>query len=157
MTQTTAQKPPPKFPSWMLDLQVFLLRRNIIKGMNNALMVITTTGRKSGKRFSRPIGYTRDGNDIITFSSVRGGRYSNWYENVLANKMATLEVQGQKIEVRGEPITDPEALRYALSVYKQASPNMFERFFGVSPDAPFEEQLVKVKNNVRFMRFTPVK
>lgn len=151
------QKAPPKIPKWLLAVQVWLLRRNIIRSFNETLMVITTTGRKSGKRFSLPIGYIRDGSDILTFSSIRGGRYSNWYENVLANKTATLEVQGQSYEMQGEPITDQEGLRHTLTVYKQNKPKMFERFFGVSPDAPFEEQAETSKKYVRFMRFIPVK
>jgi hypothetical protein len=148
---------PPALMKFALKVQVFLLRRNFIKGMNKALMVITTTGRKSGKHFALPIGYVRDGSDILTFSLLRDGRRSNWYENVLVNKTATLEIQGQKIEMRGEPITDPDGLRYTLTRYKEAAPSLFERFFGFPPETPIEEQLEKIKGNVRFMRFTPVK
>lgn len=142
---------------WMLNLQVSILRLNLIKRFNKALMVITTTGRKSGKKFSRPIGYVRDGDDILTFSLIRDGRRSNWYENVLVNKTATLEVQGKKLEMRGTPITDPAELPHVIEVYKAQAAMIFERFFGISPDAPIETQLEVIPQNARFMRFTSVK
>jgi hypothetical protein len=96
---------------------------------------------------------------VLTFNSIRGGRKSNWYENVLANKTATLEIQGQKMDARGEPIDTSNAddYRHVLTVYKNRAPDMFERFFGVAPDAPIEQQMEIVKQNARFMRFTPVK
>jgi hypothetical protein len=67
---------------------------------------------------------------------LRDGRRSNWYENVLVNKTATLEIQGQKIEMRGEPINDPDGLCYTLTRYKEAAPSLFKRFFGFPPDIP---------------------
>ena len=46
---------PPYQPKWILQFQVFLLRHRLMGPMNRQFMVITTTGRKSGRRHSVPI------------------------------------------------------------------------------------------------------
>ena len=51
-------------------MQTFLLRHNWIGGMSNFIMVITTSGRKSGKQYSTPIGYIYDGDDLISLPSL---------------------------------------------------------------------------------------
>jgi deazaflavin-dependent oxidoreductase (nitroreductase family) len=154
MTQTTpANNPPPRMAKWILNLQVGLLRARIIPPLNKALMVLTTTGRKSGKQHSIPIGYIPDGDTILTFNI---GGQSNWYKNVLANGNATLEISGEKIAARGEPLTAPHEIRRAIDVYRQKqSAGMFERFFGVSPTADPEEQMRIIAGRIRFVRFHP--
>ena len=50
---------------WMLGLQVAMLRRNWMGGMGNFVMVITTTGRRSGRPIATPIGYVRDNDSYL--------------------------------------------------------------------------------------------
>ncbi|MDX1992043.1 MAG: nitroreductase family deazaflavin-dependent oxidoreductase [bacterium] len=154
--QNQPQTPPPSFPRWLLKVQVFLLRRGWIKGLNKNLMVITTTGRKSGKEYSVPIGYLRPGgefaNDVLAFN-IGGG--SNWYRNVSASGRASLEIMGQKIAARGEPVTDPAEQMKIIHAYKQNQPWALKRFFGASADAPGSE-LMKINDRIKFMRFRPM-
>jgi len=153
MAEAHAVQTPPKMPKWMLNAQVFLLRRKLMGPMNKQLMVITPIGRKSGKRYSVPIGFIHDGNTILTFNV---GGTSNWYKNVLANPVATLEIEGKTIEARGEPIKDPQQIAKVYDTYRREQPSIFKRFFGASPDTPTAE-LMKLGERVVFMRFTPIK
>lgn len=139
----------PRIPKWVLRLQVFLLRRQWMGSGNRQLMVITTTGRKSGQPYSVPVGFARDGRDILAFSV---GGASNWYKNVLANGRATLDIEGKTLPVRAEPADNPDALYDALMVFKRERPGWFPRFFGTSADAPTDE-LMRIGERVQFMRF----
>ena len=131
---------------------VFLLRRNWMGSASNIIMVITTTGRKSGKLFTVPIGYQRDGDTIIAFTV---GGISNWYKNVAQNPLVTLEIKKKVYPMRGVYVTDSQEIRQILEVYKREQPNMLPRFFGIPSDSNGDD-LMKAAEKIRFVRFSPV-
>ena len=126
----------------------FLLRRGWMGALSDIVMVITTIGRKSGKRYSIPIGYLRDGNDFIALTSENA---SNWFRNVLANGEATLEIKKEKFEVRGELITD-EAERQRIFKMYQQNERYFKSNFGLELNSP-ESELQAALAKRRFIRF----
>lgn len=131
---------------------MFLLRRNWMGPAGNIIMIITTTGRKSGKRISTPIGYQWDSDTVVGFNA-RG--ISNWYKNIAHNPLVTLEIKKKTYQMRAVYVTDTNEIRQILELYKREQPNMLERFFGVSAEAT-GDQLMKAAENVRFVRFHPV-
>jgi deazaflavin-dependent oxidoreductase (nitroreductase family) len=147
-----ATQTPPNIPKWLLNAQTFLLKRNLMGPAGNVLMVITTTGRKSGKKFSTPIGYVQDNRMYYGFNL---GGHANWYKNAMANPRVTLNIKGKPIEATVEPIITDDELLHVLNIYKQKVPNQLERFFGVSKDATGAE-LLKAKERVVFVRFRPL-
>jgi len=153
MTRTTAA---PRRASALarasFALQAFLLRRNLLGPAGDQLMVITTAGRKSGKRFSTPIAYAVDGRDYLAFS--RGGG-SNWYHNALASRRAALNVRGRDFDVDVQPIIDDEEVLRVLDIYKRERPGLFKRFIGVPIDGDREAWL-KARETCKFVRFRPI-
>lgn len=153
----TGMKPkyekPPYQPKWMLRLQVFLLRRRLFPWLSKQCLVITTTGRKSGRQFSVPIGYARDGESYLTFNA--GGK-ANWYQNALANPRVALVIDGHAVAAQAEPVPvdTPEQLGSVLDVYRRERPGLIEDFFSVAPDTPVEA-LMEIGKYVVFMRFRP--
>jgi len=151
MTQITFTAPPPKVNSrakFALGFMAFLLRRGWMGPASDMLMVITTTGRKSGKRHSIPIGYIRDGEDIVVLSSKNP---SNWFRNVLANGKATLEIKKEKFDARGELITD-EAERQRIFAIHKLNTKYFKANFKVELDSP-ENVLQEALADRIFIRF----
>jgi deazaflavin-dependent oxidoreductase (nitroreductase family) len=63
------------------------------------LLILTTTGAKSGERRESPLVYSRDGDDIVVVAS-KGGAPSHpaWYHNIVANPRVTVEVDGAGFE-----------------------------------------------------------
>jgi deazaflavin-dependent oxidoreductase (nitroreductase family) len=57
------------------------------------LLLLTTTGAKSGRLRTSPLGYLRDGDRILVFAS-NGGQpeHPAWYRNLLANPVVTVEI-----------------------------------------------------------------
>lgn len=57
------------------------------------LLLLTTTGAKSGQRRTTPTMYLRDGNRLLIFAS-KGGAPSHpaWYHNLITHPQVTVEV-----------------------------------------------------------------
>jgi deazaflavin-dependent oxidoreductase (nitroreductase family) len=60
-------------------------------------LLLTTTGRKSGKQYTTPLIYTFDGNDPVIVAS-QGGTPDNpdWYLNLVANPHVDVQIKGEK-------------------------------------------------------------
>jgi deazaflavin-dependent oxidoreductase (nitroreductase family) len=65
------------------------------------LLLLTTTGAKSGQPRTIPLVYTTDGDRIVVIAS-NGGAHTHpaWYHNVLANTEVTVELGTEKFEAR---------------------------------------------------------
>ena len=65
------------------------------------LLLLTTTGAKSGLDRTIPLLYTRDGENIVVIAS-KGGEPTNpdWYHNLVANPIVTVELPGDTFRAR---------------------------------------------------------
>jgi deazaflavin-dependent oxidoreductase (nitroreductase family) len=83
------------------------------------MLLLHTTGAKSGQARVNPLVYVPDGDRIIIIAS-KGGAPSNpdWYYNLLANPLVTVEVGDEQFQARATAVTEePERSRlYAKMV-----------------------------------------
>ena len=57
------------------------------------LLLLTTTGAKTGRRLTSPVMYNTDGDRLLIFASKAGAPTNPaWYHNLVANPKVTLEV-----------------------------------------------------------------
>lgn len=64
-------------------------------------MVLTTTGRRTGKPQEVVIGYRKSGDRILVIASANAApKHPAWYLNLLAKPEATVEVGPEKFKVR---------------------------------------------------------
>ncbi len=65
------------------------------------MLLLTTTGAKSGQLRMAPLVYTTDGDRMVIIAS-KGGAPTNpdWYHNLVANPVATVEVGTEKYQAR---------------------------------------------------------
>jgi deazaflavin-dependent oxidoreductase (nitroreductase family) len=139
----------PRLAKTAMAFQAFLLRRNWLGAMGDEIMVITTTGRKTGRTYTTPIGYLRDGTSVIALNPGGG---SNWYKNALKNKQARLEIKGKTYLAQAVPIDDPEERRRVFELYRQERAKRFKLLFGVEANAS-QEELEQALASRRFIRF----
>ena len=68
---------------------------------NVPLLLLTTIGAKSGQSRTTPLAYTTDGNHFIVIAS-KGGAPTNpdWYYNLLANPIVTVERGHERFQAR---------------------------------------------------------
>src|SRR6266545_6701395 len=65
------------------------------------LLLLTTTGAKSGKKRVNPLAFTRDGDNYVVIASKGGSpTHPDWYRNLVANPQVTVEVGTQRFEAR---------------------------------------------------------
>ncbi len=69
-----------------------------LRGM--PILLLTTVGRKTGKRRTTPLMYIRDGETyVITASNSGSARHPSWFHNLQASPQADIELPGQCLEV----------------------------------------------------------
>ena len=67
------------------------------------VLLLTTTGRKSGKERTVPLLYLPDGEDLVVVGSNGGtATHQTWWLNLEQNPEAMVEVGGRKARVRAE-------------------------------------------------------
>lgn len=79
---------------------------------NVSLLLLTSTGAKSGKAHTTPLVYTREGDNIVVIAS-KGGAPTNpaWYHNLVANPEATVELGEETRTVRARAAQGEERER----------------------------------------------
>ena len=76
------------------------------------VLLLNTTGRKSGRRRTTPLLYVKDGEDFVIIASNGGApRHPAWYLNLMANQDATVEVGDREVRVRAEVVGPDEKPR----------------------------------------------
>ncbi len=76
------------------------------------LLLLTTTGAKSGKAFTTPLNYSEDNGRLVLIAS-RGGtpRHPDWYHNLVAHPEVTVELGGEQFRARATTAQEPERTR----------------------------------------------
>ncbi|MDQ3957484.1 MAG: nitroreductase family deazaflavin-dependent oxidoreductase [Actinomycetota bacterium] len=76
---------------------------------SKTVMLLTTTGRKTGRRRQVPVLYLQDGERLWVMASNYGQeRHPGWSANLLANPEATVHVAGEERRVTARPATEEE-------------------------------------------------
>jgi F420H(2)-dependent quinone reductase len=88
------------------------IRRSHLFTGGMLVLVLTTTGRKSGKPRSTPLGYLRDGNSYAVLAANAGSeRAPLWWLNLQAEPRAQVEAEGRRVMVTGRRASDEEDAR----------------------------------------------
>jgi deazaflavin-dependent oxidoreductase (nitroreductase family) len=76
------------------------------------VLLLTTTGAKSGRTLTRPLAYTRDGDRLVVIASFGGGpKNPAWYHNLVAHPEATVEVGSERFRVKATVASGEERQR----------------------------------------------
>jgi deazaflavin-dependent oxidoreductase (nitroreductase family) len=92
------------------------------------MLLLTTTGAKSGRHRITPLVYLPDGDRFVIIASKGGApRHPDWYHNLVAHPDTTIEVGAETIPVTAVEVTGEErdrlyarqaALRPAFAEYE---------------------------------------
>jgi deazaflavin-dependent oxidoreductase (nitroreductase family) len=94
-----------------------------IPGMQrDRLVLVTTTGRRTGQRRTTPMMFHPDGDRLLLIASNMGApRHPEWYLNLEADPHVTVEVGAETYEAMAVPATGDERERL-WSTLKEAYP-----------------------------------
>ncbi len=142
----TGPRTPPKLANQILGA---MLRLPFATPISRAILLLSFTGRKSGKRFTTPVGYQRAGDVVTLFTD------HDWYKNLQAQPQVTLLIAGKTLHgtatvTHGQPdVIDP-----ALWDCVQTSPAA-ARAYGVTSDA--QGKLDRASATAAARRFTMIR
>lgn len=72
-------------------------------------LLLTTTGRKSGKSHTTPLIYGTDGARYLIVASQGGApAHPNWYKNLVAHPEIEVQVEADKFKARAHTATEAE-------------------------------------------------
>ena len=94
-------------------LHVALLRASRGRVANSVagtpLLVLTTTGRRTGQLTAAPLGYLRDGDAYVVIASAGGlPADPGWARNLRVHPMAQVEIGGTKQQVHAQEVGPEE-------------------------------------------------
>ncbi len=73
------------------------------------LLLLTTTGAKSGERHTTPVAYMPDGDRLLVWASNGGSpTHPDWYHNLVAHPHVTVEVGTETFEAVAVVTADAE-------------------------------------------------
>lgn len=77
---------------------------------------LTVTGRKSGRKTSRPVWFVQDG-AMLYLLPVTGSN-SAWYKNALQNPTIALATKGARRTAKATPLMDAAAVRDIVEKFR---------------------------------------
>lgn len=91
-------------------------------GPRRIVLLLTTTGRKTGLRRVTPLQY-EEHNGILYVASARGLQ-ADWFRNLTADPHVNVQVQDRQFEALAEPVTDPGRIADFLELRIRRHPIM---------------------------------
>lgn len=106
-----------------------ILRSPLHRMASRSVMLITFTGKKSGKTYTTPISYAREGDQVTAFTGAR------WWRNLDGGAPVTLLIKRQELHGWAQPVVeDKQAVADGLHAFLRKV-RSDARFYGVKYDA----------------------
>jgi deazaflavin-dependent oxidoreductase (nitroreductase family) len=118
----------PTIPPYVNQTLKLLLRSPAHGMISKSILLITFTGRKSGKSYTTPVSYSIHGDQVYIFT------HATWWKNLLGGAPVTLRIQGQELPGLAEPVAaDKEAVAAGLAAHLRKVPSD-ARYYDVTFD-----------------------
>ena len=100
-------------PRWVTRLHAWVYRRSggrLLGRMGGQpVLLLQTTGRRSGQTRTTPVQYLADGDTFVVVASNAGAaRPPAWYLNLRADPHVRVEVGARSVDVRAHEATGPQ-------------------------------------------------
>jgi deazaflavin-dependent oxidoreductase (nitroreductase family) len=83
------------------------------------LLLLTTTGARSGRPHTTPLVYVRDGARLLVLASNYGApRHPDWYRNLLARPEVHVEAAGEQFDATAVVLDEPERDRLLPTIVR---------------------------------------
>ena len=113
-----------------------VLSSSLHKITSKTTLLLTFTGKKSGRVYTTPVNYTQIGNTL----RITSLRTRHWWRNLKTIPEVGITLRGNKLKGIAEVIEDRERVALELNQYLKPTPGM-ARYFNVAtnPDGSFKE------------------
>jgi deazaflavin-dependent oxidoreductase (nitroreductase family) len=139
----------PSVPPVVNHTMKFILRSPVHAMVSKTTLLITFTGRKSGKTYTTPVSYSQNGDQVTIFT------HADWWKNLRNGAPVTLRIRGREFQGLAEPVAeDKQAVAAGLSAHLRKVPSD-ARYYGVTFDDhknPNSEEVQKAVQTVVMIR-----
>ncbi len=139
----------PKIPPFVNKAMKFVLRSPVHGMVSKTVLLITFTGRKSGKPYTTPVSYSQSGGQVAIFT------HADWWKNLTGGAQVTLRIQGREFQGLAEPVAeDKQAVAAGLAAHLRQVPSD-ARYYGVTFDEagkPRTEEVERAAQTVVMIR-----
>jgi deazaflavin-dependent oxidoreductase (nitroreductase family) len=126
-------------------IHCFLYRVGLGPVIGRIILLLTTTGRKSGEKRITPLQYEEIGGEFF-LGSARGTK-SDWYRNIKSDGRVSVQVKDRHFRGLAETVTDPYQITDFLETRLKRHPFMMgllmQKAHGL-PKRPSREQLLEL-------------
>ena len=86
----------------------FRANNGVLKTRKWPVILLTTTGVKSGRKHTTPLNFSRDGDDLVVIASKGGSSsHPDWYLNLTANPEVEIEDGPEKFNAIAKVAREP--------------------------------------------------
>lgn len=103
---------------WFNPFMTWFLRSPLHPLLSKNTLLVTYTGRKSGKTYIIPVNYNRQDGMLVTVSF----RQRTWWRNLRGSAPVTLLLQGREQKATGQVLENEEEVASALADLLKTSP-----------------------------------
>src|SRR5512139_81759 len=139
----------PSVPPVVTHAMKLVLRSPVHGMVSKTVLLITFTGRKSGKTYTTPVDYSQDGDQVTIFT------HANWWKNLRGGTPVTLRIRGRELQGLAEPVAeDKGAVAAGLTTHLRKVPSD-ARYYGVTFDDhrnPRAEEVERAAQSVVMIR-----
>jgi deazaflavin-dependent oxidoreductase (nitroreductase family) len=119
---------------WFNPFMTWLLRSPLHGFISSNTMLVTYTGRKSGKTYTTPVNYLRMKDSRGEYLLTTSTRERTWWRNLRGGAAVTLRLQGKDLPAQAEVLEDEGAVIDELGAFFEKAPKM-AKYFGVRLEA----------------------
>ncbi len=105
---------------WFNPIMKWILRSPMHGLISKSVMLVTFAGRKSGKVYTVPVNYVRDGDQYLTVSY----RQRNWWRNLRGGVPVTLHIEGQDLKAVAEVEEETTPVAENLTALFRSAPQV---------------------------------
>ena len=114
-----------------------IYRTGVTKPIEGRMMVVTTTGRNSGKKVPAVVNYLKKDDKVYAFSIYKG---SDWLKNIQKKPEVEIQIGKEKMKTNAMIVGDSEEKAEAFQAFiDKIGKSGAERFYSVKPDMDAEE------------------
>jgi deazaflavin-dependent oxidoreductase (nitroreductase family) len=139
----------PTVPPYINSAMKLILRSPVHGMVSKTVLLITFTGRKSGKTYTTPVDYSQDGDQVTIFT------HAAWWKNLGNGTPVMLCMRGRELQGLAVPVAeDKQTVAAGLAAHLRKVPSD-AKYYGVTFDEnrnPRAEEVEKAAQTVVMIR-----
>jgi len=157
MTRLVPKDSPGPVFKWLFKTPIFFYRIGLPL-FNGFILLLTTTGRKSGKPRLTPLEYHREPGTGFPVIMAGWGGNTDWKRNILANPQVRIQIGWRRSSALAEPLSEAEVAAWLSEAMKKnpKSARIWSRWAGEPVGLDMPDSLLRAARHFPCFRLIPI-